>query len=302
MTLTVLTWLWSQPGGRTSYTAGHVNIWADMVARNLSTPHRLACVTDMPDGIDAGVEIIAPPREFEDVRIPSWGDARPQCLRRLVMFRPDAAEIFGERFVCMDLDCVIGGQLDPFFETEAGFKICAGTAKGRPYNGSMMILRAGARPQVYTEFTGAKAVEAGRKFVGSDQAWISAILGPNEEVWRQEDGIAWFGQYRPPSSVLTFFPGHLKPWDTASGWIGQHYRRSPRFGRCLILGYDENLWGDVESALNEGPFEAVIASPEAAEHWPGPILAVARTNEEAVRLAGIHGYSDIRRCGMKEAA
>src|SRR5690242_3543774 len=67
--ITVLTWLWHQQRGP-SYSAAHVNIWADMVRRNLSMPHRIACVTDHPEGIDPSVEIIAPPRDFEDVRIP----------------------------------------------------------------------------------------------------------------------------------------------------------------------------------------------------------------------------------------
>src|SRR5690606_10463870 len=105
---------WSQPVGKTTYTRDHVLIWADMVRRNLSMPHRIACVTDLVDELP-GVEIIAPPREFEAVRIPTWGSGRPQCLRRLTMFAPDAAKVFGERFVCMDLDSIVGGPLDPLF-------------------------------------------------------------------------------------------------------------------------------------------------------------------------------------------
>jgi hypothetical protein len=104
--ITVVSWLWKQPGGRTKFTTEHVAIWADMVRRNISMPHRIACVTsewDLPEG----VERIEPPGEFEDVQ-PKWGPNRPNCYRRLSMFRRDAADIFGERFVCMDLDCVIG--------------------------------------------------------------------------------------------------------------------------------------------------------------------------------------------------
>src|SRR5690606_34220265 len=86
--LTVLTWLWRQPGGRTGYTASHVNIWAAMVRRHLAMPHRLACVTDMPEGIMTEVEIIDPPGDFEAVRIPTWGAHMPQCLCRLALFRP----------------------------------------------------------------------------------------------------------------------------------------------------------------------------------------------------------------------
>src|SRR3546814_18283214 len=84
-----------------------------MVSRNLSMPHRIACVTDMPEGIDRSVEIITPPGEFLDISNPRWSNGRPQCYRRLSMFRRDAGAIFGERFVSMDLDVVVGGPLAP---------------------------------------------------------------------------------------------------------------------------------------------------------------------------------------------
>lgn len=304
MSLTVLTWLWSQPGGRAAYTAEHVNIWAAMVRRHLGLPHRLACVTDMAAGIDASVEIIAPPREFEDVVLPTWGPARPQCLRRLSMFRADAAAMFGERFVCMDLDCVVGGPLDPLFEVADDFRIFRGTSPGRPYNGSMMLLTAGTRPQVYERFTPQGAVEAGRRFIGSDQAWISQVLGPREATWGPEDGVHWWGaRPRPAEARLMFFPGGEKPWQVVGRgddrWVERHYR-GHRASRCLILGYAPDVWAEVEAALATGRFAAVIASPEAAAHWAGEVLAVADSDAEAERLAAMHGFSESVFCGRSE--
>lgn len=213
--LTVLAWLWAQPGGRAAYTARHVNIWAAMVRRNLRMPHRIACVTDMPEGIDPSVEIIEPPRQFENWRIPSWPEHRPQCLRRLTMFAPDAASIFGERFVCMDLDCVIADSLDPLFDVPDDFRIFRGTARSRPYNGSMMLIRAGARPQVFNDLTIEGATEAGHRFVGSDQAWISRVLGPAEATWGHEHGVVahlWTARAHFQTFRVMFFPGRVKPW------------------------------------------------------------------------------------------
>lgn len=300
----VLTWFWAQPGGRTEYTAFHVNVWADMVRRNLTMPHTLACVTDTPEGIDSSIEIISPPRDFEDIRIPSWPEFRPQCLRRLAMFRSDAANIFGERFVCMDLDCVVGGPLDPFFDTDAEFKMTPGTRPSRPYNGSMMLLKAGSRSQVYDQFTPEGAAEAGTLFVGSDQAWISHILGPNEQVWGAKDGLAWYRRPKPENMRLMFFPCPTKPWEVAvtgtNPWITQHYRRSPQ-GKALILGYEDNLWADVGRALSNGAYSTVISSPEAAQYWPGEIMAVVRTNDEAKLIADMHGFDPVW-CGVREAA
>lgn len=304
--LTILTWYWKQPEAAVEYTAHHVNIWADMVQRNITIPHRLVCMTANPDGIDPKVECIAPPTDFENVRIPSWGPKKPQCLRRLVMFRRDAASIFGKRFVCMDLDCVVSGLLDPLFEDDVDFKIYRGTAPGRPYNGSMMMMRAGARPQVYDEFSLEGATEAGRRFVGSDQAWISYKLGPDEAVWGAEHGVKWWesrGPNRRTDGVrLMFFPGFMKPWHIVDRnthpFPLEHYRRSPHAGHALALGYAANVWDEASDALEQGTyFDAVIASPEAEEHWPGPILAVANDDAHAERIARMHGYTNLTFCG-----
>lgn len=216
--ITILTWLWRQQKTRTLYTADHVNVWAAMVRRNLSMPHRIACVTDMPEGIDAGVEIIAPPGDFLDISNPRWANGRPQCYRRLSMFRRDAGRIFGERFVSMDLDVVIGGPLDPLFDRDEDLTLFKGTLRGRPYNGSMMMMTAGCRPAVYEDFNQEAALESGRLFCGSDQAWLMHKLGPGEKVWDDRDGVYWFGgAYRTrrekAAPRILFFPGNLKPWD-----------------------------------------------------------------------------------------
>lgn len=300
--LTVLTWFWRQPEARSQYEPHHVAIWADMVRRNLSIPHRIACVTAEAIDLPSHIEIIAPPTEFENIRIPSWPEHRPQCLRRLAMFAPDAGKTFGERFVCMDLDCVIGGEMAPLFASKAGFRICTGTAEGRPYNGSMMLLKAGARPRVYTEFTPKKAAAAGRRFVGSDQAWIADCL-PGEATWGQEDGVVYYGLPRALGTVkrVMFFPGSAKPWSRFSdSWIAGNYRRDPQ-GRALVLGHKGPVWRDAEKALKAGPVNGVIASPEAAAHWPGPVV-LARDDFEAGQLARMHGFDELAWCGTREAA
>ena len=239
--LTVICWLWSQPGGRARYTAEQVNIWADMVRRHLSLDHEIACVTDMPEGLDPGVRIIAPPGEFLDVTIPTWGADRglPQCFRRLALFRPDAADVFGgERLVSMDLDCVIAEPLDPLFDRPEDFVMYRGTTDKRPYNGSLVMLTAGARSEVYTHFTPEGAAEAGKRFVGSDQAWISHVLGWGEATWGPEHGVVWWGSsrnYAAPEWGLMFFPGDPKPWQLLGDeWIAMHYRRNDEWDEAEI--------------------------------------------------------------------
>lgn len=229
--ITVLCWLWRQPLSRTGYTAHHVNIWADMVRRNLSMPHRLACVTDIPEGIDPSIEIIAPPGDFVGIQTPTWCNGKPNCFRRLAMFRRDAGKIFGGRFVSMDIDCVIGGPLDPLFDRKEDLVLFNGTAAKRPYNGSMMLMTAGARPHVFETFNAQEAAEAGIRFRGSDQSWLAYTLGWGEATWGESDGATFYPQFdiksdKPEPRVL-FFPGKIKPWDLAPvfPFVKKHYRQ-----------------------------------------------------------------------------
>lgn len=228
--LTLVSWLWAQPQGRAQYRPEHVWVWASMVSRNLKMSHRLACVTAETD-LPPNVERIDPPGEFEDI-VPKWGPRKPNCFRRLVMFRRDAAKTFGRRFVSMDLDCVIGGPLDPLFDRGEDLVLFKGTAPDRPYNGSLMLIRAGCRPQLYEDFDQDAADASGEAFHGSDQAWLAHRLGPNEATWDERDGVHWWDNRRWSNKHsrprILFFPGKVKPWTLAQikiyPWITSNYR------------------------------------------------------------------------------
>lgn len=69
-------------------------------------------------------------------------------------------------------------------------------------------------------------------------------------------------------------------------------------GRCLILGHGPTVWQDL--ADQWGDFGAVIASPEAAEHWPGPVLAVANDDKHALMIAESYGFEDLALCGQQQ--
>lgn len=299
----VVTWLWRQPGSRVAYTDAHVRIWAAMIRRHLTLPHTLAVVTDLPGDYGPDVEIIPPPGDFEDARIPTWRETRPQCHRRLAMFRRDAADIFGaDRIVCTDLDLVVCNSLDPLLDIKDDFRIAKGSWRTRAYNGSMMSLRLGSRPQAYEQFTIEAATAAGRKHIGSDQSWLAHCL-PGEKVWTPDDGLQFWTLHRSLDSArVVFFAGAEKPWILATfdrhQDVRRHYR-GERSDRCLVLGCGPSVWDDVAAALDEGPIGAVIAAPEIARHWPGPVLAVAHDDRHAERLAAMHGFSDLVFCGRQ---
>jgi len=244
MALTILTWLWHQEVSRFHYTAAHVNTWAKAIRANTTLDIELACVTDIPKGIDSSIKIIPLPKEF-DFKVAQWRIDRglPQCFRRISMFRPDAADVFGERFASVDLDMVVFGNLDHIFNCKDDFRMLRGGSNKRPYNGSLLIMTAGSRPQVYNNFTPQAAKKACAKFVGSDQAWISDCLGWGEKVFnRQDDGIYFlsrgvFKRLKLSDDIkLAFFPGEPKFFmngtfhravksevDKLNAWFGEDY-------------------------------------------------------------------------------
>ncbi len=295
MKLRILTWLWAQPGGRANFTAQHVNLWAAMIRRHCTLDIELACVTDMAQGIDASIRIIKPPGEWEGLQTAAWKGGRPSCYRRIAMFRPDAARIFGKRFCAMDLDVVISGNIDSILDRPDDLILCAPSSKGARwlYNGSMILMDAGCRPQVYENFSPERAELASRKYVGSDQAWLAYSLGRGEKTWGPDDGVTRWGSAQ--RGAMTFFPGHVKPWDClADQWIRTHYRLGAG-RRGIILADSDTVWE--EAARVRGPFDHVIALPQAAREWPSPVDAIAETIEQARALAHMLGVDRPVICG-----
>lgn len=193
--LTVCTFKWHDPGYRWNplftYGPEHVNRLYRGVSRHLYLPHRFVCVTDDAEGIDPGVEIV-----------PLWDDLRWMggCYTRLRAFAPDMADVLGPRFVWMDLDSVVVGNLDPLFSRQEPFVIWAHGNRKAPYCGSMVMMDAGARAEVWERFDPQTSPAEASRFIGTDQAWIAHCL-PGEATWTRKDGVYSRTQV-PPSTAL----------------------------------------------------------------------------------------------------
>lgn len=233
----VVCWKWKKPGYRSSFPASAVNILRNQVARHYPQPHRFVCITDDPTGIDEGIEIVPIWDEHKDIPNPTWSWG-PSCYRRLKAFSADFEEIAGKRFVSIDLDTVITGDLRPLWNRPEDFVIYASVQARMAYNGSMFMMDTGCRRQVWDTFdpeTSPRIANAAGKH-GSDQGWIGHVLGPNEATWSAKDGIyayRWdcLRQRRgrlPPRSRMIVFHGKYDPWDAAtqrqSRWIKDYYK------------------------------------------------------------------------------
>lgn len=234
--LTVVTFLWRPPKGyRSSYTGEHVNILRRMVRRNYSDPHRFVLVTDDPTGLtESDIEPFQLWTDFADLRNPN-GSNNPSCYRRLRLFAPEPGAFLGPRFVCLDLDCVITGDMRPIWNRPDDFVIWkAPGGNHNPYCGSMFMLKAGARPTVWTEFDPVKSpiLTAQHGYFGSDQAWIAHALGPNEATWAKKDGVYSYrlqvgDRQLPANCRIVFFHGKPDPDDAdpqRKAWVRENYR------------------------------------------------------------------------------
>ncbi|MCV6587160.1 MAG: hypothetical protein OIF47_16660 [Marinibacterium sp.] len=106
--VTILTMKWG-----TLYGAREVNNLYRGVARHLSIPHRFVCFTDDTTGIDPGV-VTYPLPELKLAQ--GQTDTR---WRKLTLFSKDLFGLSGPALF-LDLDLVITGPLDPFFDNTDG--------------------------------------------------------------------------------------------------------------------------------------------------------------------------------------
>lgn len=219
--VSVVTWKWSSaPGYRSTFGPETVNVLRRMVARHYSKPHRFICVTDDAKGLDPEVEVIPAWNDFAHLPSPSGGK-NPSCYRRLRMFHPDIYRSFGERFVSLDLDMVITGDLIPVWDRPEDIVLVGDTNPRTFYNGSMILMSAGARSQVWNDFDPATSIKAARAagHFGSDQAWISHRLGPKEAKWTPLDGVYSYrnhiertGNRLPANAKVIVCHGANDPW------------------------------------------------------------------------------------------
>lgn len=236
MTLnSVVCFKWRSPKGyRSTFGPEAVNVLRRMVVRHYG-PVRFVCVTDDPSGLDPGVEPFPLWSDFATVPSPH-GAHQPSCYRRLRAFSVEAREWFGDRFVWLDLDTVIVGDLRPLWHRPEDFVIWGETDPRSFYNGSMVLMTAGSRRRVFETFdpkrSPALAHAAGR--FGSDQGWISYALGPGEAMFTRRDGVYSYRVHiapdrsrLPADARMVMFHGRIDPWSEyaqAIPWVRENYR------------------------------------------------------------------------------
>ena len=92
------------------YGPDYVNVLYRAALRWMSYPHRFVCITNEPEGLDSGIEVIP----FPEFRVPrsEWGKSN---LPKIAMLAPGVLDD-DEIVLQIDLDVMILGELAPFVD------------------------------------------------------------------------------------------------------------------------------------------------------------------------------------------
>lgn len=231
--LIIVTFKWKDLSYRAQYTSEHVNILARMIGRNYLRPHRVVCYTDDPRGLDSAIEARPLWNDYAAVSNPTGG-GRPSCYRRLKLFAPQMQEELGERFVMLDLDCIVTGDLFPLFDRSEPvvFYRCPHPGENWWYNGGLWLCSRGQAAELWNDFDSAHSprLAAAKGFRGSDQAWINYRMGPGLPTFGPEHGVQRITPYMrgrplPRGTRLVMCFGDKAPWTLKHlRWVREHYR------------------------------------------------------------------------------
>ena len=230
MSLVICTFAWGN-----KYKPHYVERLAAGIKRNMRAGYGFVVITDNPsqfitfDGVDECWSIPGPDGSLLLTK---------GCFARLRLFDPTWQALHGigrgDAIACVDLDVVVTGALDPLFTHNEPFAILQGVNSSNPcpYNGSLWMLRAGYRPDVWTDFSLGAAAKVPFHEFPDDQAWLAHKL-PGAKAWKAgpESGLYAFkkpgwpnGDALPHGARLVAFPGSRDPsMYTALPWVKEHW-------------------------------------------------------------------------------
>ena len=213
------------------FPVDYVNRLYRGVTRNVTRPTRFIAFTDDPAGLDSGVE----PREIPPLRLPATG-LGGSPWRKLALWSADIG-ISGD-FLFLDLDVVVVGGLDAFFDYEPGkLAIIRDWSARDSGNSSVMRVPAGAAPHLVARF---EADPLGkRRLYSNEQAYLCAESGLALAFWPPE----WAPGFKammlprfprnlyanvtlPPQARVVVFTGHPRPHEARAGvWPARGFKR-----------------------------------------------------------------------------
>jgi hypothetical protein len=233
--ITVCLWKWG-----TKYTATHVAKMQSMLARHLSLPHRIVCITDRDKDLPKGVTPAPMPKSFQGFDV--------KGMRRMWLYSAEAGKL-GDRLFQLDLDVILTGSIDHIVNRPEPFVIWKSDSNWKDkwaYNATVMLITPGAKDDVWQRWKAdpkgvfrASDLDGWGPKTNSDQA-IACYLMKDQDVpvWTQADGIYAYrvfagkhgerGQVLPEGACIVSFHGprdpSVKELQQKSPWIEAHWR------------------------------------------------------------------------------
>ncbi len=214
------------------YGPEFVNKLYGMVSRNLSKPFRFVCLTDNSAGIHAGVDCLPLP----ELALPEGAPERG--WNKLTTFISPLYDIEG-KVLFLDLDVVVVGPLDEFFEVDGDFYIIRDfVRKDGTGNSSVYLFRAGAHQDIIDHFR--QNFKEIQKLHRNEQEYLSHYLLKRGRLaywphsWCRSfkydclPGVlgSWFRASKIPDDArVIIFHGHPNPDDAIKGRSGKWYRK-----------------------------------------------------------------------------
>lgn len=208
--MTVVTYWWGE-----KYGTDYVERLAAALKRGLKQPYRFVVISGNPGVSWTDIEVVPMPNKELT--------KHQGCFVRLRLFDPKFQEKIkvAERVVCCDLDVVITGDIDPLFLRPEPFVILQGAnaVNPCPFNGSLWMLRAGYRPDVWSEFSLEAAAKVPLYEFPDDQGWFAHKI-PSAAAWKagSQSGVYAFqkpgwpqGNDLPSDARMVVFPGWRSP-------------------------------------------------------------------------------------------
>ena len=230
----------------TKYGPEYVNRLYGMVARHLARPFRFVCLTDDPAG--ARAEVVTAPIPA----LPRIAQPKERGWFKLASFSPALKGLLDDEVLYLDLDVVIMGALDPFFEAPGSFPLIRDWYHPVRLvgNSSVYRYRPAERWALFEAFSADTDAIVTR--IRNEQEYLSAYLEQRGELsfWPRE----WCQSYRvgclapwparlwatpraPPGTRILIFHGDPKPDEAMAGrwglglkswrpapWIAEYWR------------------------------------------------------------------------------
>lgn len=199
----------------TLYPAYYANKLYAGVARNLRRPFRFYCCTDDPTGLNSAINIIPFPEN------PGVKRAWPDILVKLALTRDGFGGLTGPTLF-MDLDIVLTGSLDDFFEYQPGrFCIIHNWVNWRkqligrrPAVGNSSVFRFDAGPKsdvIYQTFIREIDRAENRSEFNTEQAFMTYAM--KDPVWWPESWVRSFKWNCRPTFPLNLIRKPRLPQD-----------------------------------------------------------------------------------------